>query len=497
MMNRTGSAAVVMLASLTAFSLAFGEPDVVLTGTLSGADHETYRRLPFEVPADVDRVTIRFDYDRAASTTVDLGLEDSQRFRGWSGGNKSTFVVSEAAATPSYLPGPLPAGRWHLVLGVPNIRQGVTAGYRAEIAFARGVEAFSSSFADQPLRDEPGWYRGDLHAHSGHSDGACESRTGRRVPCPVHRTLEAAAQRGLHFVALAEHNARSHYQSLLELQPAFDDMVLLAAREITTFHGHFNVFGTTAPIDFHAEAVHDMEAVLANVTQAGGLVSINHPALPSGEACMGCGWRADTGWRHVTAVEVVNGAVLAATGGDADGPLSGIPFWERLLDRGLRAAAVAGSDNHDPGANGTTPGAIGRPATVIAAAELSESALLAGLASGRVFVDVDGSPDRVIDLAARSSSGTAVMGGTLEARAGEELVITVTVNNLPDATVRLVRNGEASIPPAAEPVMLQDGQRWSLRLAGEDRPGWVRAEALDGSGRLVLLSNPIFLNHSG
>jgi hypothetical protein len=497
MTNRTASAAMALLLSVAAASLAVAEPNaVVLTGSLSAADHETYRRLPFEVPEGIGLISIRFDYDRAERTTVDLGLEDPERFRGWSGGNKSAFRLSEAAATPSYLPGPLPAGRWHLVLGVPNIRPGVTADFRAEITFARGAKAFTLPFAEKPLRDEPGWYRGDLHAHSGHSDGSCESRTGRRVPCPAHRTLEAAAERGLHFVALTEHNARSHLQSLHELQDAFDDLVLLSAREITTFHGHFNVFGTTAPIDFRAEAARDMDAVLATAAGMGGLVSINHPALPSGEACMGCGWRADTGWQHVTAVEVVNGSALEVAGGDADGPLSGIPFWEALLDRGLRVTAVGGSDNHDPGMEASTPGAVGRPTTVIAATELSQPALLEGIRLGRVFVDVEGTRDRTIDLTARSPSGSAVMGGVLAVREGETVEMTVTVSNLPDANVRLIRSGGAPIPPDGLPAQSQGRLRWSYSLVGDGGVGWVRAEGVDGTGRLVLLSNPIYLDQA-
>ena len=33
-------------------------PDVILTGTLSGAAHETYTEVPFRTPAGLERITV-------------------------------------------------------------------------------------------------------------------------------------------------------------------------------------------------------------------------------------------------------------------------------------------------------------------------------------------------------------------------------------------------------------------------------------------------------
>ena len=33
---------------------------IVLRGVLTRADHETYKELPFDVPAGIDRVTVEF-----------------------------------------------------------------------------------------------------------------------------------------------------------------------------------------------------------------------------------------------------------------------------------------------------------------------------------------------------------------------------------------------------------------------------------------------------
>jgi len=87
-------------------------PDLVLTGQIVGADHQTYKPVTFDVPAGVTRLTVAFDYTgKDQKTVIDLGLMDPERFRGWSGGNKRSFTVAVEDATMSYLPGPLPAGR--------------------------------------------------------------------------------------------------------------------------------------------------------------------------------------------------------------------------------------------------------------------------------------------------------------------------------------------------------------------------------------------------
>ena len=88
------------------------QPDLVLRGELAGKDHQTYRTVPFAVPAGTARITVQFEYTgRDSKTTIDLGLlgpdgfRGQDGFRGWSGGNKALFTVSATDATPSYLPG--------------------------------------------------------------------------------------------------------------------------------------------------------------------------------------------------------------------------------------------------------------------------------------------------------------------------------------------------------------------------------------------------------
>ena len=288
-------------------------PDLVLHRTVTYADRQTYIELPFEVPEGVTRVTIDSSYtERDKHTTIDLGLFDSERFRGWSGGNKSSFTLSETDATPSYLPGPIRPGRWKLILGVPSIREGVRSEFTATIYFAHATDSpVVSTFSQTPLHAEPAWYRGDLHMHDAHSYGSCPSQSGRKVPCPLYKTVESAARRGLDFIAISDHNTISHFDAMRELQPYFDKLLLIPGREITTFQGHINFLGSTDFVDFRVDGktVPDVNTLLESAARVGAITSINHPLSPSGEICLGCGWTPKTpvDMHLLTGVEAVNG----------------------------------------------------------------------------------------------------------------------------------------------------------------------------------------------
>src|SRR5690349_15350481 len=136
-----------------AYAAAQPSPNLTLRGTVKGAQNNTYIEAPFTVPAHTRRLTVAFHYTgKEEKTTLDLGVEDPHGFRGWSGGNKSTFTISADDATPSYLPGELVAGEWKLLIGVPNIRPQSTASSEAEVFFEPAGTAKTDAFTDTPLR---------------------------------------------------------------------------------------------------------------------------------------------------------------------------------------------------------------------------------------------------------------------------------------------------------------------------------------------------------
>ena len=106
--------ALVMAAALASAAQAqpARAPDLTLSGALTSAAHQTYVGIPFKVPPGTERLTVEFEYTgKAQKSVIDLGLRDPEGFRGWSGGNKSSFTLAKTDATPSYLAGPLTPGR--------------------------------------------------------------------------------------------------------------------------------------------------------------------------------------------------------------------------------------------------------------------------------------------------------------------------------------------------------------------------------------------------
>lgn len=492
-------ALILALACLTA--TAGRAPDVVLRGELTGKDQHTYRELPFDVPPGTTRITVDFDYTgREQHTAVDVGLlgpdgfAAPQGFRGWSGGSKRRFTVSATDATASFLPGEIKPGRWRVLLGIPNIRPASTATFTAQVWLSKEDEGFGPEHGlSESLDQRERWYRGDLHMHSAHSDGGCLNLAEtRKVPCPLFLTMANAAKRGLDFIAVSEHNTMSQVSEMRELQDYVAPMLLIPAREITTFEGHANLYGVARPLDFRLDGttVPDWNALLADVARAQGLISLNHPMRPNDETCMGCGFKParPVDMRGFQAIEAVNGR-------DVGRKDSGIPFWERQLNTGLRITAIGGSDSHDgsDAPRDAMAGTIGTPTTVVHARELSMDGILEGIRAGHVFIDVEGSRDRAMDVAASAGKKHAGMGDALMLARGEQVSVEVRTVALEGQHIVVTIDGKR-LDLHGRDVLPATGVQ-SFTWVGDGKMHWMRVDVAGRDGRLLVLGNPVYLSH--
>ncbi|OYX31476.1 MAG: hypothetical protein B7Y99_10095 [Caulobacterales bacterium 32-69-10] len=493
------------LSILVAFGLALGllgwsqpaaaAPDVVLRGVLQGADKQTYRELPFTVPAGVGKITVDVSWaGRERGTILVLGLLDPERLRGWGGGTKPHFFVANAFASPSYLPGPINPGVWRLTMAVASIRAGETSPYVVNITYGRGPDA--QVIADTPVKS-------DLHTHTGQSDGRCRSLAGQGAPCPTFLTLKAAAEHGLDFVAVTDHNTASHVAELAGLTPYFDTLLVIPGREMTTQFGHYNLLGVADFVEFRlgSPATPNINAMFDASKATGAVISINHPERSTGEDCLGCGWSApDTDYDRVQSIEVANGGGAADNDGRfGDGPGSGVAIWEALLNRGYRLTGVGGSDNHDAvdGRRGTSPvGAqspVGMPATVVYADALSQPAILQGVRSGRMFVDLEGArPGRVLDLSAAAGEAEVAMGGVLKRTPGQPIQARLRVAGAEGDHIEVIVDGRRR-PVLADPVLHGADQTLAFGLPADSVARWFRIDVRAPDGRRVLIGNPIYV----
>lgn len=491
---------------LPAFSLAavyaFAQPappvadssgsDFILQGVVRGSQNQSYVKVPFAVPGGTERVTITFSYtEKEQHTALDLGLLDPAGLRCWSGGNKSTLTVGLMDATPSCLPGAIPSGTWNVLIGVPNIRASVESHYTIHVYLSRtGAVAALPPILREPLRAGPAWFRGDLHMHTAHSDGQCPSQTGKMVPCPLFFTVDAAARRGLDFIAITDHNASSQYDAMRELQPYFDKLLLIPGREITTFYGHINFLGSTDFVDFRLDGhtVPDVNTLLRSAARVGAITSINHPLAPSGEICLGCGWTPSTpvDMHLLTGVEAVNG------GSERSG-ISDLPFWNRELDRGCRLTGIGGSDNHRPMQPLDQVGSIGSPTTVVYAADLSTPAILDGIRAGHVFIDVAGTHDRLLEMTAHAGDHTVHAGDMLNAATGDQLYFSAHVTAAAGGTMHWIEDGKDVALPQGVAAFTADSTQ-TLHWTSDGRRHWFRAQVAGPDGKLWLIGNPIYIN---
>lgn len=465
--------------------VASAQDPMVIEGEVP-AEAPPYFEVPFTVPEGTVEIEVRHD-DLSEANILDWGLRDPDGFRGWGGGNTEPAIVGEQAASRSYLPGPIAAGEWAVLIGQARIAE-TPARYRIEIVFRTtptlAPQPERSPYAPVALRAGPAWFAGDFHVHSRESGDAEPT---------LDEIATFARSRGLDFVELTEHNVLSQLDLLNDAQSRHPELLFVPGIEITTYWGHANAIGATEWIDFRVRSglPASVETMVAAAHAQGAAFAINHPVLNLGDQCIGCAWELDVDPARVHAIELQNGA-FSITGGLFYMPA--LRFWEELLATGARVAAIGGSDDHRAG-EGTGPfsSPIGSPTTMVYATELSAAAIAEAVRAGRTVVKLEGPDDPMVELVA----GDRMIGDTITERSAE---LTARVTGGTGTSLRLLRNGrvvetfevdadpfEVTVPVTAPAGDVDD--RWRAQLEIDGRPRvvtshiWVRATgepALDG-----------------
>lgn len=137
---------------------------------------------------------------------------------------------------------------------------------------------------------------------------------------------------------------------------------------------------------------------------------------------------------------------------------------------------------------------MGTPATVVFSTNLSQPAILAGIRSGGVFIDLEGaSPGRLLDMRASTKAGvTAVMGETLLRPKGKMVVDAhVRVAGAAGCIASLIVGG-SRLPTASAAITKADQIRdFPVPLVAATR--WFRVDVRNKAGRRVMIGNPIFV----
>lgn len=438
--------------------------DATLTLHLTPKDRAAspWLHVPLDISCDTNALTIALSYAKTPNSVIDLGLLDTEAspfptrtgFRGWSGGARNIVSITPDTATPGYVPGAIPWGRWHVMLGLYRIpAQGVSVTLRA----ATRVEAplAPPRWPDAPAPAlTPGWLRGDCHAHTFHSDAKGSAE----------QLLAAARRQSLDFLFLTDHNTMTGWNQAF--RAGAEDMLLLPGMEVTTERGHANLLGATRWVDFRIERPGDIHVLAREAEAAGAVLSINHdkPPIP---------WSMPL--PRITCMEVWHGRW-------EDGNAVTLARYDARLQAGLRITAIGGSDHHQPDSDSDMPDqGLGYPTTALHVKQADRQGVLNALRRGEAYVTESPTGPHL----EMSVNGTP-MGGALPSSAGKALDL--TLRNAAGTWLMLIGDGSLV---AEQPILSAD---WTGQIALPAGLKYVRAELRDGAAGAPMrcLGNPIY-----
>ena len=464
------------------------------SGHFTGVATPDWHYVPVDVPKGVREIEVSYDYQSTSTpagvtlNVIDIGMFDpsghdlgnAEGFRGWSGGARRSFRISRSGATPGYLPGPITPGRWHVALGPFTVAPpGVDWTLRVTLHFGDEGPRFRPNPAPRSVPSAPGWFRGDMHLHTVHSDG---QRT-------LGEMAAAAREARLDFIVSTEHNTSS--ASLSWGEHAGDDLLVVNGEEVTTRDGHWLAIGLPAGswIDWRYRSTDQQLArFMKQVRDLGGLAAIAHPSVPIPA----------TGWtqgplEQADAIEVWNGPWTM----DDEGTLA---RWHAMLVSGTFRPAVGNSDSHRPDQT------VGLPQNVVHADSLSTGALVDSLKAGRSWIAESAGVD--LQLTVTGPDGSATCGDRLVAAPGDEVTVRLAANGVPGCTATLIGTAgpvgtatagqdgtvtvEQTLPAAALPFVRAEVRRPAS--SADDVPTDPTTDSV--ATTMVALTNPVFVDVS-
>lgn len=447
---------------------------VILRGNLTSADMRQTTPIHIDAPEGVTKTHFRFSHSPKAAADQKLPYQISlmifdtngPRFEISRPDDQGVFI-NAAQASPGGAPGPIPAGRWMVFILVHRLLSDTPVAYTLEITMSFDpltVEPREWKPGTVAPRG-PGWYRGDLHAHTIHSDGSWD----------IPDLIRFWRDRGADFMTLSDHNTIS---GLAQVRSLADDALLtLGGIELSTYWGHAVAVGVRRWFDWRKldGSQITMPELAQQVIDAGCLFTIAHPMNPGDPTCCGCRWEHyDMMPGNALAVEIWNG-IWDAHDQEA------LQWFYHWLNEGYRLTAVSGTDLHGP------PPADARGAlNVVYAEELSERAIIAAIKAGRSYVS--GGPKLL--LTARTASGReAMIGDTVTSEEMQGAPVTVTArwrNGHEHDGIRFVVDGKVY----REKIVGVAGElTWQL-APGQVK--WCNVELREANDDLWAVTNPIF-----
>ena len=450
---------------------------MIFTGTVSPATTEAYVDHAFTVPAGTKRVTVTLEYNKPGMCQLYLSVFAPDNYRGSRmmpaaiGPVSLALDLSESAASLGGIAGAITAGEWRAQLDLERTAFTVDYQLKIELSDLEPVRQPIQTMATlETAIQTAGWYRGELHSHSTHSDGRED----------VAAVVASAVHHKLDFISLTDHFTTAGWAELERLAPA--NLCVMRGLEITGHRGHANLHGLgtwVKPFVDEPQSWSINDAARAAHAQ-GALFCVNHPFA------LDLGWRYhEFDWGLCDLLEIYHHQ-------EGEGNTRQLALWDEMLRAGQRITGVAGIDSHDPFRGRHR---LGQVVTVVHADALEPQAILSGLKRGTAYVSLG----TELSFTAKSGSGQADMGETLLAENTVQLEIKLTRLEYP-ARLVVLKNGwyytHVDLPASvAQTVTLEDNDVMNGYYRLEVYARAVQGQI--GSGRewaqTLCLSNPIYI----
>jgi len=445
---------------------------MTFTGSLTKDDSKTYHPFSFYVPEGITNIHIDFEFSpfyaegRIHRNQINVSLNDPDGIRGvWCIINEVGIDVNGVQSTPGFRTADIQSGQWTAFVDSHRILPPSTVEYKMTVTLSSDpltIKIVEYDGSQRVAKTEAGWYRGDLHGHTLHSDGRWD----------VPEFTEFQRSRGLDFVSLTDHNIISglaQHRSQTE-----DGFLAMGGMELSTFNGHMLALGGYHWYEWrlNIEEGMDIHRIMQNVIDRGELLIIAHPMSPDEPFCSGCMWTFETARPGVAlGVEVWNGFWHMFNE-------EGLQQYYVWLNKGRRLICTSGTDIHGPHPLDTDRRA---GFNVVYAEELSEKAILDALRLGHSYISAG---PELLMTAETASGKTAMVGDLLP---DESVTISVTWNDAHDGDVLyILMDGKVY----EELPVKESGEHTVLIDAGQAK--WINVELRDATRDMWALTNPIY-----
>ncbi|MEE4194702.1 MAG: CehA/McbA family metallohydrolase [Anaerolineae bacterium] len=470
-------------------------------------DCKTYVEHKFTVPAGTQQLDFHLqtytplrsegqEYPNQVNFTL---FDPSGTFRGWRYSREGTrFSVGAHSATYGFIAGEIMPGEWTLTINAFRILPPSTLDFSLvlETSTEETLEPLPAYWRPKSSSNGAGWYMGDLHSHTFHSDGGWS----------VEHINAFYRRIGLDFLHLSDHNTISgnaHHRSLSD-----ENFLCMAGMELTTPWGHAVAVGIEDWVDWGIHnTTGEFREIAKTLKENDIFLTIAHPKNIGEPHCGGCRWiYEDDVADVVSGVEIWNGIWAL----DESNNEQALELYYSWLNRGLRLTATSGTDIHgfpeiyqkengetdvrwvknvtDEHINSLTEGQRlpGVGFNVVWADSFDETSILNGLKAGRSYI-TDGPKLEMTGSAAENggSGSFAMLGGTLPVSESARINLHWS-NCIPGDTIRLIVNGEVFDTIGAGE---HGTKRWML-ASGQAQ--WVTVEVRNQYGHLRAVSNPIY-----